>query len=217
MCDILNAKLSNTKLEMSNTELELSDNQRLSKLHSYYFSSESSDNENENSIVRKLINKYQVDENSEMDKIQVVKDNRQSDNRQSDIRIITCKLCLDQYNDKGNYIILSCNHIYHIKCLAEEHFKDVLKYPLIDNEYFESRKCNICLKNLQVEEMMYLHSKFLSNTKELLDKHQININNLEDQMTKIKNDLRTCYDYKHKLEQEREKSKQIVSILSTMI
>lgn len=197
--------------------MEITDNQRMSKLHSYYFNSESSDNEAENSVVRKLINKYQIEDNSEIDSIEATRIIEKDKNRQSEIRVITCKLCLDQYTDKGNYIILSCNHIYHIKCLAEEHFKDVLKYPLIDNDYFESRKCNICVKNLQAEEMMYLHSKFLSNTKELLDKHQLNINDLEDQMTKIKNDLRTCYDYKHKLEQEREKSKQIVTILSTMI
>jgi|UniRef100_A0A6C0DW14 hypothetical protein len=199
---------------MTDTQ-EMTDTQRMSKLNSYYFNSELSDNENENSVVRKLINKYQVEENSETDSMDYnVKRNK---DRQSEIRMITCKLCLDENTDKGNYIILSCNHIYHIKCLAEEHFNDVLKYPLIDNDYFESRKCNICLKNLQAEEMMYLHSKFLSNTKDLLDKHQISITELEDQMTKIKNDLRVCYDYKHKLEQEREKSKQIVSILSTMI
>jgi hypothetical protein len=36
-------------------------------------------------------------------------------------------------------------------------------------------------------------------------------------MKKIKDELRVCYEYKHKLEQQREKSKQIVSILSTMI
>ncbi len=195
---------------------DITDTQRMSKLHSYYFGSESSDNENENSVVKKLINKYQ-EENSEIDSMDGMRVIRKDNDRQSEIRVITCKLCLDKNTDKGNYIILSCNHIYHIKCLAEEHFNDVLKYPLIDNDYFESRKCNICLKNLQVEEMMYLHSKFLSNTKDLLDKHQLNINELENQMTKIKNDLRTCYDYKHKLEQEREKSKQIVSILSTMI
>jgi len=152
---------------MTDTQ-EMTDTQRMSKLNSYYFNSELSDNENENSVVRKLINKYQVEENSETDSMDYnVKRNK---DRQSEIRMITCKLCLDENTDKGNYIILSCNHIYHIKCLAEEHFNDVLKYPL-----------------------------------------------LEDQMTKIKNDLRVCYDYKHKLEQEREKSKQIVSILSTMI
>jgi len=65
--------------------------------------------------------------------------------------------------------------------------------------------------------LMYLHSKFLSSTKKLIGKHQNSIDNLENQLKQLKNELRTCYDYKHKLEQEREKSKQIVSVLTTMM
>ena len=114
-------------------------------------------------------------------------------------------------------MILSCNHIFHIECLAESHFKDVYKYPIIDNEYFSNRKCTTCSEIMQLEEVMYLHGKFLSNTKNLIKKHQTSIEHLEHQMKQIKNELRTCYDYKHKLEQEREKSKQIVSILTTMM
>ena len=44
---------------MTDTQ-EMTDTQRMSKLNSYYFNSELSDNENENSVVRKLINKYQT-------------------------------------------------------------------------------------------------------------------------------------------------------------
>lgn len=188
----------------SNENIGISDAKRMARLHSYYFNSDKSDELSDNeSVVRKLINKYEIDD--------VMSDH------QNEIKTITCKLCLDKHNDRGNYIILSCNHIYHIKCLAEDHFRDVLKYPLIDNEYFETRVCNICSSKLQIEEMMYLHSKFLSNTKDLLDKHQINISKLEGQMSQLKNELRSCYDYKHKLEQEREKSKQITNILLTMM
>jgi len=130
--------------------------------------------------------------------------------------LYNCKLCFNK-SPKENYMILSCNHIFHIECLAESHFADVYKYPIIDNEYFSNRKCTTCSQIMQLEEVMYLHGKFLSNTKNLIQKHQSSIEHLEHQMKQIKNELRTCYDYKHKLEQEREKSKQIVSILTTMM
>jgi hypothetical protein len=130
-----------------------------------------------------------------------------------------CKICNNKSINKESepYVILSCNHIFHIKCLAETHFKDIYSYAVIDNDYFDNRKCTVCNSKIQMEEIMYLHSKFLSNTKTLIEKHQVSIENLESQLKSIKTELRICYDYKHKLQKEREKSKQIVSILTTMI
>ena len=127
-----------------------------------------------------------------------------------------CELCKNN-SSKDNFFILSCDHIYHIQCLAETHFEDVYKYPVIDTEYFSSRKCNICYKQLQLDEVMYLHGKYLKNTKDYIERHQNSIESFEYQLKKMKEELRVCYEYKHKLEQQREKSKQIVSILSTMI
>ena len=91
----------------------------------------------------------------------------------------SCNICNDQ---SGPFIILSCNHIFHIKCLVEVNFKDVYKYPILDTEYFESRRCITCNENMQTEDMMYLHSKFLSSTKKLICKHQTSIENLENQL-----------------------------------
>lgn len=125
-----------------------------------------------------------------------------------------CKLCNGKYTNEA-YMILSCNHVFHIKCLAETHFKDIYQYEVIDQEYFSHRRCTVCSEPLQHEELMYLHGKFLSNTRKLLHKHQTSIDSLEAQLRRIKDELRTCYEYKHRLEQQREKSKQIVSILST--
>ena len=140
--------------------------------------------------------------------------NVMEDYASSHIENHTCNLC----NDKnGPFLILSCNHIFHIKCLVEVNFKDIYNYPILDTEYFESRRCVTCNENMQTEDLMYLHSKFLSSTKTLINKHQNSIENLENQLKQLKNELRTCYDYKHKLEQEREKSKQIVSVLTTMM
>lgn len=124
-----------------------------------------------------------------------------------------CSLCGEK---SGSFIILTCNHIFHVKCLVEHNFKDIYNYP-IDSEYFDSRHCTVCNEPQQTEDLMYLHSKFLTSTKNLISKHQNSIENLEAQLKNIKSELRTCYEYKHKLEQQREKSKQIVSVLSTMM
>ena len=142
-------------------------------------------------------------------------DNKSLQTKNSNQERFTCKSCSDT-SDK-NFLILGCNHIFHIKCLAESHFKDIYEFPVIDSEYFESRVCPCCNEKLQTEELMYLHSKFLSGTKKLISKHQYSIENLENQLKHIKEELRTCYDYKHKMEKESEKSKQIVSILTTIM
>jgi len=75
----------------------------------------------------------------------------------------------------------------------------------------------MCDETIQTEDMMYLHSKFLSSTKKLLSNHENSLQNLENQLRQIKIEIRSCYDYKHKLEQQREKSKQIISVLSTIM
>jgi hypothetical protein len=126
----------------------------------------------------------------------------------------SCNICNDT---SGTFIILTCNHIFHIKCLTETSLQDIYTYPIIDSEYLQSRKCPMCDETIQTEDMMYLHSKFLSSTKKLLSNHENSLQNLENQLRQIKIEIRSCYDYKHKLEQQREKSKQIISVLSTIM
>lgn len=177
--------------------------------HLYETDSESSDLSHTKSKVSELRNLYNTKTNMS-DTMTIDSDiSKRTDNQEH-----VCNIC----NQKsGQFIILNCNHIFHTKCLAEINFQDVYKYPVIDTEYFESRCCPICQETMQTEDLMHLHSKFLSSTKRLIGKHQHSIENLENQLKQIKLELRTCYDYKHKLEQEREKSKQIVSVLTTMI
>lgn len=129
---------------------------------------------------------------------------------------VCCGICNNKSNN-GNFIILACNHVFHVKCLAENHFKDVYNFSVIDSEYFATRKCMCCQHPLQTEELMFLHSKFSSSTKDRLDFHQTAVTVLEEKMNKLKEELKVCYDYKHKLERDREKSKQILSTLLTML
>ena len=129
----------------------------------------------------------------------------------------TCRICENKSGRQDNYMILSCNHTFHIYCLAETHFNDVYKFHVIDSDYFGTRKCLVCNNLMQTEELMFLHSKFLNGTKDRIDSHNTKIESLELKLKDIKEDLRVCYEYKHKLEHEREKSKQIVATLMTML
>ncbi len=182
---------------------------KIEKVHNYYTNSINSINDI-NDQSHKTENEMNLNfKNIEIERVNVEK----RDVKKTDFH---CELCKSN-SSKDNFFILSCDHIYHIQCLADTHFEDIYKYPVIDSEYFSHRKCNVCYKQLQLDEVMYLHGKYLKNTKDFIERHQNSIESLEYQMKKIKDELRVCYEYKHKLEQQREKSKQIVSILSTMI
>jgi hypothetical protein len=119
---------------------------------------------------------------------------------------IICNICCNNKNKYDNFFILSCNHTFHIKCLANIIFKDEM-----------NSKCTECLKTLEIEELVFLHSKFLSNTKILIGEHEIKIKDLEKKLDDLKEELRISYEYKNKLTNEREKSKEIISSLSMLI
>jgi hypothetical protein len=190
------------------------DRQRISELSIYTNDS--------NDVVKKLIKEHE----------KLIHD-IDYDDKQKDFIIekkeknnLLCEICKDStFNTKSckkNYIILSCNHIFHIYCLAQSHYKkfsDTLNIfdKGIQDDSFDNCKCTICNEKLELEQIMYLHSTFMSNTKNLLTNHQNSIEHLEGQLQQLKVELRTLYNYKYKLEKEREKSKQIMCILNTML
>lgn len=152
----------------------------------------------DNSIVKNLISKYEHDTDTETDAPNVLR----------------CSECVvDRTNTP--FMILSCNHMYHVVCLAETQLSDVYKYPTIDGDYFRHRLCKVCQRPLETEELVFLHSKYLSTTKDHIEMHSDNVSRLEKQLFDMKSELRVCYEYLHKLEAQREKSKQIISVLST--
>jgi hypothetical protein len=128
-----------------------------------------------------------------------------------------CNLCGNKQNVKDSYMILTCGHIFHIRCLVDNHYTDANKYGVIDEEYFNSRCCLVCNKQMEIEDILYIHNKFYKNTKEYLTKQQENIERLDKQMSKLKDELRVCYEYKQKLEHQREKSKQITVTINTLM
>lgn len=128
-----------------------------------------------------------------------------------------CNICNNQSNIKDSFMILTCGHIFHIKCLVDNHYLDANKYGVIDEEYLNSRSCTICNKQMEMEDILYIHNKFYKNTKEYINKQDEIIEALDRQMTKLKEELRTCYEYKQKLEHQREKSRQITVTINTLM
>jgi hypothetical protein len=130
---------------------------------------------------------------------------------------LVCQLCKNQKYENEQFIVTSCNHIFHNRCLAELQFEDANLSHVIDADYCRSRKCPVCQSNLCIEELLFLHTKYLSNTKVLIGNHQRSIEQLEAEMQKIKEELNVSYKYKGKLENQRDRSKIIVSNITTLL
>lgn len=128
-----------------------------------------------------------------------------------------CNLCSNQSTIKDTFMILSCQHIFHIKCLVDSHYIDANRFGVVDEEYLNARKCTVCNKQMEMEDILYIHNKFYKNTKGYITKQDEIINQLDKQMTKLKDELRTCYEYKQKLEHQREKSRQITVTINTLM
>lgn len=128
-----------------------------------------------------------------------------------------CNLCYNKSQIKDGFMILTCGHIFHIRCLVDSHYTDANKCGVIDEEYFNSRICYVCSNQMEMEDILYIHNKFYRNTKEYIVRQDDNIEKLDKQMSKLKEELRVCYEYKQKLEHQREKSRQITVTINTMM
>lgn len=151
---------------------------------------------------------YQLSENQFYNKV-LPKENQKN-------HLINCHLCNDNDNTE-TYIILECRHIFHIKCLSETQSDNMYNYKKMDDSFFNSMKCPECNTLIEKEELMYLHNKYVKITNTLLNNHQTNLNSLEQQLKILQDEIRTLYDYKHKLECDKEKSKSLVKTLITLI
>lgn len=128
-----------------------------------------------------------------------------------------CNICYNKSQIKDSFMILTCGHIFHIRCLVDCHYSDANRCGVIDEEFLNSRNCTVCSKQMEMEDILYIHNKFYKNTKEYIIKQDENIEQLDRQMTKLKEELRVCYEYKQKLEHQREKSRQITVTINTMM
>lgn len=129
--------------------------------------------------------------------------------------ILVCNICDNNKTSNSQYIILSCQCVYHVGCLAEDHFKEMRQLNLVDTNDFLKKECPSCNVKIDLSDIIHLHTKFHLNTGKLLSTHESHILDLEMQISTLKRELHNCYDYKNKLEYQRDKSKQIIQILNT--
>lgn len=122
-----------------------------------------------------------------------------------------CIMCNNP--DNGKKVFLECNHVCHINCLVESQNKRVYNFNSIDAEFFNSCKCIACNTVLTREELKYIHSQYISNTNKIIIDYSEKMTLLTTRLDAMQTEIRACIDYKHKLEQTREKSREITLIL----
>lgn len=128
--------------------------------------------------------------------------------------IFICEMC-NKNGDNAQYIILNCNHIYHIQCLANNQLNTAINCQIIDNTFFNNIRCN-CGELLESSEIMMIQNKFYKGTTIFIGNHDKKIDKLEDKINILKEEMKICMEYKQRLEFEQQKSKQIITMLNTM-
>lgn len=122
-----------------------------------------------------------------------------------------CELCSTESDSK--FIILNCGHLFHVGCIVEHQLRDIFKYENIDEGYFSNTLCNVCETIVDKEDLLIIHTKYMSSTETILEAFTNNLNLLEFELKKLRDKIKGCLCEKHKLQQSREKSKHIISIL----
>jgi hypothetical protein len=127
-----------------------------------------------------------------------------------------CETC-NMSSSNSQFIILNCNHIFHINCLAKLQLKNAINCQVIDNDsFFNKVKCSTCNDPLESSEIMMIHNKFYKGTSVFINDHNKTLNKLESQINVLKEEMKVCMEYKQKLEFEQQKSKQILTLLNTL-
>ena len=127
-----------------------------------------------------------------------------------------CEMC-NTSSSNSQFIILNCNHIFHIDCLAKIQLTNAKNCQIIDTEtFFNKVKCHTCNDPLESSEIMMIHNKFYKGTSDFIKNHNKTIDKLEVQINGLKEEMKTCMEYKQKLEFDQNKSKQILTLLNNM-
>lgn len=97
----------------------------------------------------------------------------------------------------GNYIILSCNHIFHMSCIIDT--------------------CGICNTFLKNEEKIFIHINFKSQLTETINITDNKIQNLEKSLQIIKNEIFEYTNYIKSIEYNKSISKNIITTITTLL
>ena len=168
--------------------------------------------ESEMSIVNKHIQKFQVPITTSSRGNDPVKQTQKTKNVTHD-----CK-CKNGGNKNDPFMILNCGHIFHIGCLVEIHFDEFTNCGgIIDGRFIKNCTCMVCNEQMEVEDIVHMHNKFTKSTKEQLKYQSDQIDILDKQMSKLKDEMRVQLEYKQRLEDKRNKSKQITITLNNLL
>ncbi len=126
--------------------------------------------------------------------------------------ILKCFICKNQ-KSKENRIVLTCEHSFHIKCIVDR----MEVPPFIDEEVLKKFKCLNCDKVMDYTEISFIYNKFLMNSKKTIEEYDGKINALDSELQILKNELRSCYEIKKRLEIQKENAKQVVLTINTIL
>jgi hypothetical protein len=161
--------------------------------------------ESEISIVNKHIKKFQV---PQMQQTQKTQQKTTHD----------CYKCKNGGNKNDPFMILNCGHIFHIGCLVEIHFDEFTNCGgIIDDKFIKNCTCMVCDEQMEVEDILHMHNKFAKSTKKQLKYQYDQIDILDKQMSKLKDEMRIQLEYKQRLEDKKNKSKQITITLNNLL
>ncbi len=135
-------------------------------------------------------------------------------NKTDEINKLSCSICGN--NDSLNMLVLaSCGHVYHIKCIGNSHMQNTKQ--LIDKNFLENQKCQVCHEAISSEDLGYIHTKHFKFLKDAISDKDATINLLNNQIAIINEELRVHYENKQRLESQRDISKQITIVANTLL
>lgn len=158
-------------------------------------------NSSENHDMSELVEKYTRKEKSKVISSKTV--------FEYETKLNYCHLCMKKVDT--NCIVLSCNHVYHIPCLA----KSQMNFNYL-HEHTQEKKCSVCGKYMENAEILFLHTKYFNTIKTNIDEQDKKIKHLEEDMNQLKLEYKRSLDIRQKLEYSREQSKKIMIYFSTM-
>lgn len=129
--------------------------------------------------------------------------------REPESNSLTCEICNAASDSK--FIILNCSHVFHVNCIVTSQLQNY-KYTDLDS-FTNKALCIKCSKGIDKEDILIMHTKFISSTENTVHSIDEKTQALQESLAHIKSELRSALAEKSTLQQSREKSKYLVSIL----
>lgn len=108
-----------------------------------------------------------------------------------------CNMCMQKIQS-GNFT-LSCNHAYHIQCLAKSHVSETC-----------DKLCPVCDKKLDYAEISFIHTKYYNGTDHDIETIKSDIVDVQDRMNVLQCEYDALVEKKQQLDHEKEKSRKII-------